>query len=69
VTRRRRAVLVSAVVAAVAGCASVGVGVSIPIGRMGGISIGGSIPLPRPDSGPAPAPVASAPEAAASAAN
>lgn len=47
--------------ALLAGCNSLGVGVNIPIGRGGSIGVGGSIPLPRPSSPPA-----SAPEAAAS---
>lgn len=42
--------------AAVAGCASVGLGVTIPVGRGGGITVGGSVPLPRPSDTPASAP-------------
>jgi len=44
--------------AGLAGCNSVGLGVTIPIGPVG-VSIGGSVPLPQPTP---PAPPASAPE-------
>jgi hypothetical protein len=43
-----------------AGCSSIGIGVGIPIGRHGGISVGGSIPLPQPSRTAPPAPAASA---------
>ena len=37
-------------------CSSIGVGVSVPIGRSGSIGVGGSVPLPRPSEVPASAP-------------
>jgi len=57
------AVAWGALLAAVTGCSSVSIGVGLPIGRMGGIMIGGTVPIPPA----APASAASAPAGAASA--
>ena len=64
----RRLLAAGAVVVATlaaAACTSVGVGIGFPIGRIGGITIGGSIPIPpREPAASAPAPPASAPASA-----
>ena len=53
--------------ALLASCSSINLGIGLPIGRYGGISVGGTVPLPT--SAPVPvAPTASAASAAASAA-
>ena len=73
--RARQTIWTTAALAAalVAGCTSVGIGIGLPIGRMGGISVGGTIPIPpREPAAPAPgtpASAAEAPGAAASAAS
>ncbi len=51
--------------AVLAGCSSVSIGVGLPIGRMGSIMIGGTVPIPPA----APASAASAPSSAAPAAS
>lgn len=58
----RTAAAIGAAAAVMAGCSSVGIGIGFPIGRIGGITIGGSIPIPPRE------PAASAPGTAASAA-
>ena len=52
---RRRALLCALTAAMLAGCSSVGVGLTIPIGPVG-VTIGGSVPLPRSSDPPASAP-------------
>ena len=51
-------------VALLASCSSINLGIGLPIGRYGGISVGGTVPLPTS----APAPVSPAASAASSAA-
>ena len=46
--------------ALLSGCSSVNIGIGLPIGRYGGISVGGTVPLPSN----APKPAASAASAA-----
>jgi hypothetical protein len=57
-----RAFAVLALPALLAACSSVNIGVGLPIGRAGGIFIGGSVPIPASPAASA----ASAPSAAAS---
>ena len=49
-------------------CSSINIGVGLPIGRFGGISVGGTVPLPTPAPTQAPTPAASAASSAAVAA-
>jgi hypothetical protein len=53
--------------ALVAACSSVSIGIGLPIGRMGGISIGGTVPLPPPEPAAKPASSFTGEAAAASA--
>lgn len=55
-------------VALLSSCSSINIGVGLPIGRFGGISVGGTIPLPTPEPTQAPTPAASAASSAAAAA-
>ena len=49
-------------------CSSINIGVGLPIGRFGGISVGGTVPLPTPLPTQAPTPAASAASSSAAAA-
>jgi hypothetical protein len=56
--------------ALLAGCSHVSIGVGLPIGRAGGIFVGGTVPVKAPEpAASAPAGAASAPAGAASAAS
>lgn len=69
--RARQALSIAAVFAAgLAGCTSVGIGIGLPIGRMGGVSVGGTIPIPpREPAASAPGTPASGPGAPGAAAS
>ena len=62
----KRTLAALACAALLASCSSISLGIGLPIGRFGGISVGGTVPLPV--NVPAPAPAASAASAAAAAA-
>ena len=60
----KRTLTVLAGAALLSSCSSVNLGIGLPIGRYGGISVGGTVPLPTN----APAPVSPAASAASAAA-
>jgi hypothetical protein len=63
-----RTVLVSGLaLAGLAACSSVSVGIGLPIGRFGGISIGGTVPVAPAEGAAKPASAAASGSAAASA--
>ena len=62
----KRALVTLTGAALLSSCSAINLGIGLPIGRYGGISVGGTIPLPT--SAPPVSPAASAASAAASAA-
>jgi|GEM_PF-4584611 len=59
----KRTLAVLAVAALLSSCSGINIGVGLPIGRYGGISVGGTLPLPSS----APVPVSPAASAASAA--